>query len=77
MKKKKPVRYPWDKWLAYKREYRLKKGKDFDCMVHSMSVQVRNAAYRRGMSVQVVIDEGDQCLYVVNCPNRGIPHASS
>lgn len=64
MKKKKPVRYPWDEWLAYKRPYRLKRGKDFRCMTHSMSVQIRNAAIARGMRVSVEIK--GQYLWVTN-----------
>jgi len=55
-KKKKLPRYPWDKW--FKREkFTLKKGIHYDCMTHSMSVQVRNAARVRGFAVSVHINE--------------------
>lgn len=46
--------YPWDKWFKKKR-FKLKKGKDFNCAPHSMSVQVRNAAKKRGKKVSIYI----------------------
>ncbi len=53
---KKQIRYPWDKWFA-KRKFTITRGKEFTCMPHSMSVQVRTAAAKRGISVSVEIDE--------------------
>lgn len=50
------VRYPWDKWLA-KSRLRLVRGRHFQCMPHSMSVQVRNAAANRRLRVSVQIQE--------------------
>lgn len=46
------VRYPWDKWLKRKR-FTLRRGEDFNCMTHCMSLLLRNAAHRRGIQVQV------------------------
>jgi hypothetical protein len=50
------LRYPWDTWLSKKR-IRLKRGRHYQCMTHSMGVQVRNAAIRRGIHVSVFIEE--------------------
>lgn len=55
-KKRKLPRHPWDKWFKRKR-FTLTRGKDFSGMPHAMSVQVRNAAQKRGYSVSVKIDE--------------------
>jgi hypothetical protein len=52
------VRYPWDKWLGKKQAYTLQRGRDFNCKVHGMAAQLRNAASKRGMSVSIAI-EGD------------------
>lgn len=63
--KKKPsqVRYPWDRWFGSasrrRRQFVLVKGKDYHCMSHSMSVQVRNAAAARGLRVSVHISVYD------------------
>jgi hypothetical protein len=51
---KQMVRYPWDRWLQ-KKQVTLHKGRDFRCMPHSMGVQVRTAAARRGKHVSVFI----------------------
>lgn len=51
-KKSKQVRYPWDRWLS-KRRTTLRRGRDFQCQLHSMGVQMRNAALLRGIPVSV------------------------
>ena len=48
------VKYPWNKWFQRKR-FRLIRGRDYHCMPHSMSVQIRNAAIQRGVRVRVQI----------------------
>jgi hypothetical protein len=50
--RKQATRYPWDKWFA-KSKFVLTKGVDFNCMAHSMIVQLRNVAASRGVSVSV------------------------
>ena len=50
------VRYDWNRWFKRK-SFTLRKGKHYQCMPHSMAVQVRNAAARRGLVVRVFIDE--------------------
>lgn len=45
-----PMQYPWDKWLrraAGKTPLVLERGVDFLSQIHSMSVQIRNAAAKR------------------------------
>lgn len=64
------AKYPWDKWLAYKRSYWLCRGEHFDCMLHSMGVQIRNAATARSMRVRVVIDEKEKALHVTNLKRK-------
>lgn len=56
MSKKKPVRYPWNKWFR-RRKFTLVRGKHFHCQPHSMSVQVRNAAAARDLWSSVLIEE--------------------
>lgn len=41
--KKYANRYPWRKWFA-KKEFTLKRGRDFDVLVHGMVGMIRNAA---------------------------------
>lgn len=65
MKKIKPIRYPWDKWLS-KRSLRLVRGRHYNCMPHSMGVQVRNAAAMRGIHVSVKIAEDILIITVFN-----------
>lgn len=48
--------YNWKKWLKSKR-FTLKKGKDFNCLPHSLAQQCRNAAYRYGYKVSINIYE--------------------
>lgn len=54
-------RYPWDKWFNQK-VFELKQGRDFDCMPHSMIVQIRQVASSRG--VRVLIKTRDNMLIV-------------
>ena len=53
--------YPWDRWFQKKQyglfRFKLVRGKHFDCMPQSMSVQIRNAAEKRGIRVGVSIRE--------------------
>ncbi len=51
-----PQHDPWDKWLKRKR-FRLVRGRHYNCMPHSMGVQVRTAAANRGLRVSVLINE--------------------
>ena len=57
-------RYPWDEWLAHKRTFRLRKGKDFQCASYVMGVQVRTAAAKRDLKVSIII-EGDTLIITV------------
>ena len=50
----KQKRHPWDRWFK-KDQFTLAQGRDFDCMVHSMGVQVRSAAAARDLEVRVLI----------------------
>ena len=47
--------YPWNVWFK-RRVFRLVKGDHFNCAPHSMSVQVRGAARKRGIRVSVFIE---------------------
>lgn len=49
--------YPWEKWLAQRKPFRLKKGRDFDCAMHSMSMQVRQRAAEHGLKASVLIQD--------------------
>ena len=60
MKLKLP-RYPWDRWFRRK-AFTLRRGQGYRCQPHSMSVQVRSAAQKRGLRVSVLIRES--ILYV-------------
>lgn len=55
-KRKKHPGYPWGRWFA-KSRIRLVRGKHFDCMPHSMAVQIRTAAPNYGVSVSIKIKE--------------------
>jgi hypothetical protein len=52
-----PSKYPWDYWLNIDYTFILEKGKDFDSALHSMSMQIRQAARNRKKSVSVHIVE--------------------
>lgn len=54
-------RHPWNTWFS-KPLFRLTKGVHFDCQVHSMVVQVRNAATNRGL--KVIIELFDNTITV-------------
>lgn len=59
------IRHPWDRWFCrgpYRdrgpfRRVCLRRIRDYDCMPHSMAVQIRNAAAARGLHVSVRIEE--------------------
>lgn len=46
--------HPFDNWFK-KSRFKLVKGKHYNCMPHSMSQQIRNAAAKRGLTVSVHI----------------------
>ena len=46
--------HSFDKWFKHK-QCKLVKGKHYTCMPHSMSVQLRNAAKKRGLKISVHI----------------------
>ena len=50
------TRHPWKAWFKRKK-FTLTRGVDFNCQVHSMGVQIRQAAVRFDISVAVFIDE--------------------
>ena len=62
-KKRKLPRYPWDKWLKEDKLV-LHRGTHYRCQPHSMAVQVRDAATKRGLDVSVEIDEGTITAYI-------------
>lgn len=55
--KKKVKWHPWDKWFQ-EDKFTLVEGRDYTCMSHSMSVQIRNAAMIRGIRASVFIQRG-------------------
>lgn len=57
------VRYPWDQWFK-RRKFRLVRHRQFNCQCHSMGVQVRNAAAKRGIRISINIDEDTDSLSV-------------
>ena len=56
-------RYPWDKWFARRRTV-LRFGEDFRCQFHSMGIQIRAAAIKRGLHVSVFTDPGQITILV-------------
>ena len=46
------VLYPWLEWLK-RGDLILTQGKDFNCLPHSMSQQLRNAAFRHNYRVSI------------------------
>lgn len=54
LKRAKP--YPWERWFGNKR-LRLLKGKHFECSIHGMAQQIRNAARKLGYKVSLRIDD--------------------
>lgn len=58
VKQKTRVRHPWDEWFKKAKTRKgltLIKGKDFEGMSHSMSVQIRRAAIERKLQASVLI----------------------
>lgn len=62
------VRHPWDKWFKKIRgkgkKLLLKRGKDYDCMTHSMSIQLRNAAKQRGIRISCQTREEGEAIEI-------------
>lgn len=48
--------YQWEKWFKSKK-FTLKKGKDYECLTHSIAQQCRNAAFRYGYLVSIKVFE--------------------
>lgn len=63
MKKPKPTRYPWRRWLT-RRKLTLVQGRDYQCQPYVMAQQCRNAAARMDVLLSIHI-EGDT-LRIVN-----------
>ena len=61
MKKPTIVRYPWDKWFKH-HQFTIEKGKDYWCMTHCMSVQVRQAAIARGFRASIYISNNNSLV---------------
>lgn len=67
MRGRKPL-YPWEEWFKKKR-FRVVRGKDYSCSEVSMSQQIRNAACRIGVTVDL-IEEKEGFLVRVNMRDR-------
>jgi len=52
-------KYPWDKWFARTKRFKLKRGRDYACMTHAMAQQIRDTASVRGVFVSIQINEDD------------------
>ena len=59
--------YDWENWFG-RRKFTLRRGLDFACACGVMAQQVRNAAWQRGLKVQ--IEEGANLLRVVVRPPK-------
>lgn len=55
-KKATVIRYPWDRWFV-RGEFTARRGKDFKCKPHSMAIQIRTEAAKRGLKVSVYIED--------------------
>lgn len=49
-------KYPWNKWFK-RTKFKLVKGTHYQILSHSMAQQVRNAAYRQGLTVKTEISQ--------------------
>lgn len=49
--------YPWELWFKMN-EFTLRRGRDYNCQVHGMAVQIRQRAKDRGLRVSV-LTQGD------------------
>ena len=47
--------YPWERWFSQK-SFRIIRGKHFDCQVHGMAQQIRNAASYYGVGVSISVE---------------------
>lgn len=68
---KKPVRYPWGKWLAGRRTpLVLHRGRDYRVLTHSFAQQCRNAAAKLGkrVSINIAVDGKSLCVEVADAP---------
>lgn len=65
-------KYPWAEWLGRKGTRRKLTRKDFpECLPHSFSVQLRQAAKRLGIAVSVYIKEEEDGQVIVTLENKG------
>ncbi len=69
-KKFEPGIHPWDRWFKRK-SFRLLRGRDYKCQPHSMMVQIRTQALRRGLKVMVGVDEKLITVEVVKKKKKG------
>lgn len=67
-KKKKPVRYDWDRWFR-KKKFTLVYGKQYRCLAHGMTTQIRTAAIARGLRVSVHVGQ-DLTITVLRKPPK-------
>lgn len=58
------TKYNYDK-LFKKKRFVMKRGKDFECMPHSMAQQIRNAAQKQHPKPSVSIQILDQELLII------------
>ena len=65
--------YDWQRWFR-RRKFILKRGVDYRCQTSSMVQQIRNAAYKRGLSVSLEEDNGALTVTVLkaNGVQRGV-----
>lgn len=67
--------YPWDLWFSQPRTV-LERGRDYRCSQSTMTQNVRNQAWRRGVSVKLT-DCGNSIVMEVNengaRPRRELP----
>lgn len=59
------TKYPWDKWFEKGTTWKISQGKDFDCTVPSMHVQIRREALKQGKNVSV-FKHGETEIVIVN-----------
>lgn len=61
-KKKKLRRYPWEQWMSIKKAKTLVRLRDYDCMTHCMTIQIRMEAKLWGYTAKIKTHEDGQSL---------------
>ena len=63
------IQHPWDKWFS-QNTITLVRKEDYDGLDHAMGIQIRRAAFKRGIKVNLNMGDGRIIVTVKSRPER-------